>query len=139
MKIILLVTSLLTWQLSTASEAGKYRALIELHSQDVPAFMWQLDQNLDIGITPELLSESSRALAHGEEFSKDIQIQANGLIGLVTYRIARAKRGIVVLSFTSGSWSIVPVCQQMLAFSESNESAFPPHDCAAESLEVVDT
>ena len=101
--------------------------------------MWQLDQNLEIGITPELLSDSAQALTHSQEFFKEIQIRASGLVGLVTYKIAKAERGVVVLSFTSGAWSVVPICEQMLAFSESNESAHPPNNCATETLELVET
>ena len=139
MKRFLLITSVLIWHVSLAGEPSKYRASIELHSKDVPAFMWQLNQNLELGITPELLSDSAQALTHSKEFLKEIQIHAEGALGLVTYRIAKAKRGVVVLSFSSGAWSIVPICEQMLAFSESNESAHPPRNCATESLELFET
>ena len=138
MERLLLLASILIWHGAAVGEPGVYRASIELHSKDVPAFIWHLDQNLEISVSPELLSESARALSQSAEFVKEIQMQANGLVGLVTYRIAKAERGVIVLSFTSGAWSVVPICEQMLAFSEVNESAYPPHNCQAETLEWIE-
>ncbi len=124
---------------AAAEESADYRASITVDSDDVPAFMWQLNKNLDMGVTPELLADSAKALARDQEFSKDIQIHVQGAVGIATFAIAKSESGAIVVSFTSGTWSVIPICEQMQEFSKENESALTPSKCVAKMLELVVT
>ena len=124
---------------AAAGESEKSKASIALDSDDVPAFLWQLNQQLRLGISTELLADSAKALARGQEFSKDIQIHVQGVVGTATYGIAKSESGAVVISFVSGWWSVEAICEQMREFSEGNESAQSPSDCEATTLELIET
>ena len=139
MKRILLVALVMLPFGAAAGESANYRTSITVDSNDVPVFMWQLNQNLSLGVTPELLADSAKALARDQEFSEEIQIHVEGVVGIATYAIAKTESGAIVVSFTSGAWSVVPICEQMQEFSEENESALSPSKCEAKMLESVET